>query len=102
MKIAYEKIIEKANARKLALENIALLLEQAAEHDSDLAHIISWVEDVKTIYSQLDAEGIKLLPTHIQTALAFIHSTHSNLKEARVAAGSRGVWFLAQPDQEQA
>lgn len=97
MKINYEQIIEKANARKLALERMSALLDQAEETDLKLAGVIAWVDEIRAVYGVLDDEGRKMLPLHIQTSLAWMSSISEKLSNAR-SNGNHGVWFLTQKE----
>ena len=79
MKINYEQIIEKANERKLALEELTVALKEARARQAELASLAKWVSNLKGIYRRLDQEGRTMLPKEINNALLNMGGTYDLL-----------------------
>lgn len=88
MNIDYGKIIETAERRRATLEELASKLEHSQAMYEDLLKVKYWVEEVQSLHNQLDAEGRKLLPQEVQTALGQIGSTHTRITDAIVFRNS--------------
>ena len=99
MKIEFEKIIERANARKEALEKLQGLIAEAEDRYADLIAVKSWVAGVQQVYLALDDEGRKLLPNKVRSALAGIDRTHGFLSRAAVE-GTQGLFHLLPENEE--
>ena len=82
MKIDYGKIIEKAEIRRNTLEELTSKLEYAAAMEKKLFEVRDWLNDLRELFHDLDAEGRLLLPTTIQTAMQRLPQTHNNLENA--------------------
>ena len=99
MKIEFEKIIERANARKEALEKLQGLIAEAEDRYADLMAVKSWVAKVQQVYLALDDEGRKLLPDKVRPALAGIDRAYCFLSNAAVE-GTQGLFHLLPENEE--
>ena len=99
MKIEFEKIIERANARKEALEKLQGLIADAEDRYADLMAVKKWVAEVRQVYLALDDEGRKLLPDKVRPALAGIDRTHCFLSNAAIE-GTQGLFHLLPENEE--
>ena len=82
MNIDYAKIIELANKRRSVLQNLEALLSEAGAQAQKVVEARAWVDEIAVVFRELDAEGEKLLPVGIQTALAYINTTGTRLSDA--------------------
>lgn len=99
MKIEFEKIIERANARKEALEKLQWLIADAKDRYADLMAVKDWVAEVRRAYSAIDDEGRKLLPNKVRPALAGLDRTHCFLSSAAIE-GIQGLFHLLPENEE--
>lgn len=69
MNIDYAKIIETANKRKEALQDLAAMLQHTPEMLGKAEELLAWCEMVSKAYASLDREGQALLPTEVKRQL---------------------------------
>lgn len=98
MKIDYSKIIELGDKRRVALQNIAALLDEAKAMDSKLAEVQTWVDKVAVGYEALDTEGRLLLPQPVQIALTSLRYVRQHVSNARLDSSS-GISMLICEDE---
>lgn len=71
MNIDYAQIIEKANARKEALEAFAARMKEAPEQVRKLHDALVFFADLKAAANALDAEGLALVRHQADVAESF-------------------------------
>jgi hypothetical protein len=97
MNIDYAAIIEKANARKEALQELSELLKDAPKHLDALREAKAWLDEVKAV--KLDSEGMLLLPSNVRQSLQNIGRTALYLDYSVLYAndgGHCGLQLLAE------
>jgi len=71
MNIDYGQILKNASARHTALENLALELNEIDALWLHLTASEAHLEAIVERYKAVDAEGIKLLPTNLNSQLSY-------------------------------
>ena len=99
MKIEFEKIVERANARRETLEKLQGLIAEAEDRYADLMAVKSWVAKMQQVYLALDDEGRKLLPDKVRHALAEIDRTYCFLSKAAIEC-TQGLFHLLPENEE--
>ena len=97
MNIEFDKIIEKANARKDKLIEITDLLADADYQVKNLVEAIAWVDSLRKAFVSLDQEGRDLLPRPINNTLSAIDYIRTRLYEAHRHPNGFGLVFLTEP-----
>ena len=82
MEINYAKIIETADARRKALEDLTSSFQYAATYCKELEAAQSYVKDLRDIYRRLDDEGRQLLPQNVRTVMDWIEKTETSIGNA--------------------
>lgn len=71
MEIDYGKIIETAEARRAALEQLTDLVNAAPAELTAMHHLLAYYTALRNCWNRLDEEGRKLLPPGLRSAIPY-------------------------------
>lgn len=82
LNIKYDEIIARADQRRSNLKRLEASLDNLPAQLHSLADIIEYVDDLRTIWTDLDKEGRDLIPQPVREQLQYIRNFSESLNNA--------------------